>query len=45
MSFVPIVKGKSSWKYIGTQYELSMIKYVVTIVLTEVVLLHLNNLQ
>lgn len=45
MSFVPITKGKGSWKYAGTQYELSMIKYVITIVLNKMVLLYLNSLQ
>lgn len=39
MSFVPTAKGKGSWKYAGTQYELSMIKYVITIVLNKIVLL------
>lgn len=38
MSFVPITKGKGSWKYAGTQYVLSMIKYVITIVLNKMVL-------
>lgn len=45
MSFVPIAKGKGSWSYAGTQYESSMIKYVITIVLTKMVLLYLNSLE
>ena len=45
MSFVPLAKAKGSWKYAGTQYELSMIKYVIIIVLNKMVLLYLNSLQ
>lgn len=44
MSFVPIAKGKGSWKYMGSQYELSVIKYVITIVPDKMVLLYLNSL-
>ena len=42
MIFVPIAKGKGSWKHAGTQDELSMIKYVITIVLNKMALLYLQ---